>query len=298
MKLSELQILSKNTELIRDSDFKYFAQCVMQLEGKIFTFFDDEKFLSKIYSNKSISCVICSIEDVDKIPKNLGILASPEPRLTFFKLYNLVMERNFHPLSKSIISNNVHVGNNCTIAKTGVYIGNHVSIGDNVVIEQNTYIGDNVQIGSSCVIGSEGFEAKRSKTGMLFSVRHFGRTVIENDTVLKSSVSIHRAVFNWDETKVGRNCIVDSMVHIAHGVKIHNAVLIGANATLCGNCEIMDYAYIGPNACISNRLIVGEHSKVSIASVVTKDVDNDMTVTGNFAIEHKKWISFIKKISK
>src|SRR5699024_1148449 len=122
--------------------------------------------------------------------------------------------------------------------------GDNVRIGNNVVIYPNTFIGDNVLIRDGSIIGADGFEVKKFSDQML-TVEHIGKTVIENDVELKEYVTIHKAVFGWDETYIGGFCKLDSKVHISHGVKIFNQVLIGASAVILGNCIIKNEAVIG-----------------------------------------------------
>lgn len=296
MKLNEIKSIIPNLELYRDGDFDDFAQCIVKLNKKIMVFYDDEKYLNDLINNKNVSCVICSSENVNKIPNDKGILISSEPRYAFFKLFSLVMKER-KKISKTIVGKNVKIGINTFISDYNVIIGNNVTIGNNCVIKDNTIIEDNVEIGSNCVVGEDGFEVKRRMDGSLFPVDHYGKVIIKKDAVLKSMVSIHKSVFDWDTTEIGNNCVIDSFCHIAHGNKIGKSVLIGANSTISGNCIIEDFACIDPNACIAKRITIGKQSKVSIGSVVTKNVPDGMIVTGNFAIQHKKWIDFVKSIA-
>ncbi len=297
MRLIDIKELLESTKIYRDGEFEDFAQCIVKLNKKIITFFDDDKFLNDIKNNKDISCVICKEDVVDKIPSNIGILISEEPRYTFFKLYNLVMKNN-QIRNKTIIGQNVKIGNNVNISEENVIIGDNVVIGPNTVIERNTIIEKDCVIGPNCIISSEGFEVKRRKDGTLYPVPHYGSVLIKEGTTLKSMVSIHKSVFDWDTTVIGKNCVIDSFVHIAHGNKIGNSILLGANCIISGNCTIEDYACIDPGACIAKRLKVGKHAKVSIGSIVTKDVQDGAIVTGNFAVEHSKWIEFVKKVAE
>lgn len=296
MYLNEIKNLADGIEVYKDGEFDTFAQCIVKLNKRIITFFDDVKFIDNIINNKSITCVICSKENVDIIPKDKGIIISDEPRYTFFLLYNLLMKK-MHVVKETYIGKNVKMGKNVSISDDNVYIGDNVIIGDNTVIEKNTVIENDVIIGPNCVIGSEGFEVKRRHDGTLFSVEHYGGVLIKEKTVLKSMVNIHKAVFDWDVTEIGRNCVIDSFTHIAHGNKIGNSILIGANCIISGNCRIEDFAYLNPFSCIAKRITVGKKSIVNIGSVVTKDVGENASVTGNFAIDHKKWIEFVKSIA-
>ena len=48
--------------------------------------------------------------------------------------------------------------------------------------------------------------------------------------------------------------------------------------------------FVGPNAIISNQITVGDGARVSIASVVVRDVPAGQTVTGHFAVEHRHFM--------
>lgn len=297
MRLADFKDVLNGIKIYRDGEFEAFAQCIVKLDKKIITFYDDDKYLDDLIKNETVSCVICSEDKINSIPQNKGILISDEPRYTFFKLYTLIMnnkikERNI------VIGKNLKIGDNVYISENNVKIGDNVIIGNNTVIEKNTVIENDVVIGANCVIGSEGYEVKRRKDGSLFPVSHYGGVLIKEKTVIKSMVNIHKAVFDWDTTEIGKNCVIDSFTHIAHGNKIGNSILVGANCTISGNCKIEDFACIDPGACIAKRINIGKNSKVNIGSIVTKNVAENSSVTGNFAVEHKKWIEFVKNVSK
>jgi len=63
-----------------------------------------------------------------------------------------------------------------------------------------------------------------------------------------------------------------------------------------GSTIIEDDVWVGPNASISDNLFIGDSANISLGAVVTKNVARGMTVSGNFAIEHSKFIDFIKSI--
>ena len=55
-----------------------------------------------------------------------------------------------------------------------------------------------------------------------------------------------------------------------------------------------DDVWIGVNATVSNRIKIGKGARVSLGSVVTKDVPAGQTVTGNFAIDHARFMKNLK----
>ena len=93
---------------------------------------------------------------------------------------------------------------------------------------------------------------------------------------------------------IGAYSKLDAMVHIGHGTVIGKRVLFPAAATISGNCVIGDDTWIGVNATVSNRIEIGDHARVSLGSVVTKNVLAGQTVTGNFAIDHARFMQNLK----
>ena len=63
----------------------------------------------------------------------------------------------------------------------------------------------------------------------------------------------------------------------------------------CGNSRVGDHVWVGVGAIVSNRVRVGDGARVSLGSVVTKEVPAGQTVSGNFAIDHQKFLSNLKK---
>ena len=92
------------------------------------------------------------------------------------------------------------------------------------------------------------------------------------------------------------NVKVDNFVHIAHDCVIGERTLITAGVKFGGRTIVGNDCWIGINSTISNGLNIGNNVTISLGSVVTRDVADNLTVTGNFAIEHKKFIDFIKSI--
>lgn len=295
MKLS--QIVNKNLTLVRDGEFELLAQCTIDLPKKILTFIEDFDFIQYINMNKSISCVICKYEHVDFFDdKLIGIVCTNQPKLTFFKLHN-----SFVKTDNSISSYPTKIGRNCMISSQAVIASKNVTIGNNVTIEENVVIRENVEIGDNCIIrvgsiiGGQGYEFKRDKGLSILQVEHAGKIIIEDSVEIKELCSIHQAVFDWDYTKIGEHSKLDAHTHVGHATKIGKRVMIGSHSNLAGNINVEDDVYIGPGVTISNRLNIGCSSRISLGSVVTKDVEKNKTVTGNFAIDHDIFLNNLKK---
>ena len=97
---------------------------------------------------------------------------------------------------------------------------------------------------------------------------------------------------------IGKNSKIYNLVHIAHDSKIGENTFITAGVIICGRVKVGKNSYLGPNCTIRNGLSLGENSKVSMGAVVTKNVGDSETVTGNFAVSHSKFLKLFKYLLK
>ncbi|MEG1408161.1 MAG: UDP-3-O-(3-hydroxymyristoyl)glucosamine N-acyltransferase, partial [Ruthenibacterium sp.] len=94
------------------------------------------------------------------------------------------------------------------------------------------------------------------------------------------------------------NTKLDNFVHIGHAAKIEKNVLIAAHACIGGRTVIMPNAWIGIGAIVRNGIRIGCGARVNMGAVVTKSVSDGQSVTGNFAIDHQKFMSNLKNIKR
>ena len=162
------------------------------------------------------------------------------------------------------------------------------------VIHENTVIQDDVRICSGTVVAGQSFTAVQTEEGARFLVRDRGGVLLEEGVEICSNCHIARGTLQNDMTILGAYTKLDAMVHIGHGTVIGKNTLIPAGATISGNCVIGDYVWIGVNATVSNRIQIGDRARISLGAVVTKDVPEEATVSGNFAINHQRFIQNLK----
>ena len=122
-----------------------------------------------------------------------------------------------------------------------------------------------------------------------------GRVVLEDYVEIQHLSCVDRGVFGG-ETLIKKYAKIDNLVHIAHDDIIGERTHIVAGTALGGRVTIGSDSWTGINATISNGITIGDDATVSLGSVVTRDVPSDETVTGNFAIDHKKFLDNLRKI--
>jgi UDP-3-O-[3-hydroxymyristoyl] glucosamine N-acyltransferase len=168
-------------------------------------------------------------------------------------------------------------------------------LGENVVIEELVSIKDNVRIGnnctirSGCVIGATDFEVKRF-IDCTFVVSHAGSVCIGDNVEIQSNCFVGKAVFPWDFTIIGDYTVLGSYVDVGHCGVIGKRVLIANGTVLSGSCNIGDDVWIGPKSLVNNWVHIGNNARVSLGSVVLRDVPSGQTVSGNPAVEHQLYL--------
>jgi UDP-3-O-[3-hydroxymyristoyl] glucosamine N-acyltransferase len=110
-------------------------------------------------------------------------------------------------------------------------------------------------------------------------IPHIGNVVIEEGVEIGNCTCIDKAVLG--STILRKNCKIDNLVHIAHGVEIGENALIIAHAMVAGSVHVGKNSWIAPGALIINQVSVGENTTVGLGAVVIKDVADNQTVVGN-----------------
>ena len=262
--------------------------------GRVATFIENVKYIDEL--SDSVVLIISNKETATQINNALSVIVVDNPRETFFRLHNLLC--NYEEYVGE--NRTTRIGQNCLISPLAVIADRNVTIGNNVIIEEfvvireNTIIGDNTIIRSGCKIGGEGFEFKK-RNEEIFPVKHVGKVRIGKNVEVQYNTCIDKAIYPWDETVIGDYVKIDNLVHIGHAVKIYERTMIVANSGIGGRTNIGYDTWIGLGATLRNGIDIGNNSRANIGAVVTKDISDNESVTGNFAIEHKIFIDKMRR---
>lgn len=228
------------------------------------------------------------------------LLLVANPRLAFIRVMNRFFAPprpvGIHPTA--VIHPEANLGNDVYIGPF-TYVG-RAEIGDGTVIHGHAHIYDNVRIGrnvtvkAGAVVGGDGFGFERNALGSVEDFPDIGGVVVEDDAMIGSAACVDRGALG--ETVIGRGTKVDNLVHVAHNVWIGKDCLLLGGAVIGGSVHLGDGAYVGPNAWVTNGLRVGEGAFVTAGAVVTKSVPDGGRVSGHFAIDHQRFIEFMRSI--
>ena len=294
MRLSE--IANKiPVEIVRDGEFESLGLMTYDNPRQL-GYIEDAKYLPALVTKPNVACVIGTQDLASLVPQRIGLAVSEIPRKAFFEIHNyLAQNTDFYWKSfDTKIAGTARIHPTAYVAQKNVRIGQRCEVGPNASILENSILKSDVIIRAGSVIGTEGFEFERIGEETM-RVVHAGGVSIHRRVEIQANCCVSKAVFGGF-TKIGEDTKLDNLVHVAHGVVIGKRCLLAACAMIAGSVTIGDDVWVGPSASISSEVVIGDGALVTIGSVVTKDVAPGQRVTGNFAIDHDRFIEFLKTI--
>ncbi len=305
--LKKLKILLKN-EILYD-DFKYNFEIkdissLSNLRDNSILFLDTDLKLQNINDKKI--CVLTNVKENKNYYNNTIIIKNfnnvynnicnqlfyHEDQIGFFDDFN---HENGSFISKySKIDKSVEIGKNCFISR-GVEIGKNSIIKNNVVIK-NSLLGNNVVVCDNTSIGTSGFGFDFKKRGSINLNPQLGIAVIEDNVHIGASCTIDRGKI--DVTYVGKNSMIDNMVHIAHNVIIGKNACIAAQTGISGSVKLGENVTIGGQAGFAGHITIGDNVIIAAKSGVTKNIRDNSVVAGFPAVDIKEWKKNIIRLRK
>lgn len=263
---------------------------------ELLVFVEKRRYMGEVKANPQISCVITTPALAGETPPHLGVATSDLPREAFYALHHyLATQTDFYWQDfETQIAEGAEIHPLSHVAAKNVMIGKGTRIEPGAIVQERTIIGQDVIIRAGAVIGSEGFETAHSQ-GHLVSVIHAGGVRIGDRVEVQCNCCVDRPIFGAF-TVIGEETKIDNLVHIAHNVQIGHRCRLAAGAVIAGNVALGNDVWVGPRVVTSNGITVGDGAKLSLGSVVVQDVQAGERVTGNFAVEHYRFLDHMSGI--
>lgn len=281
--------------VFRDCDFSYIGKIPSKVNPRVVPCVKKEHAL-QVVNESGIVGVITTDSLQELIPKTLGLAISDNPLKSAYLIHEfLCKKKNFHWISfPSRIASTAKIHPSAVIAETDVVVMDNCIVHPHAVLYPRTILGKGSSIGAGSIIGCDGFEVDVSNSVHRILPQAGGVRIGENVDI-QANCTVSRATFGGF-TELGDETKFDNMVHIAHDCQIGRRVHVTACSEISGRVVIGDDAYLGPNVSISNGVSIGEGAYITIGSVVVRDVPKGARVSGNFAIDHAKWINLMRKL--
>lgn len=282
MKLSDF---FQDSDIIKDGEF-FTLGYVDSNKKDTLSYCDTVSYLEIAKQNKNITCIITKKELVGQVESHRGVILSPNPRNTFYKLHNSLLEDKIYGLRLEY-----DIGKNSTIHPSAVVskrarIGDNVTIAENVIIKDEVMIGDNTFIDAGAVIGCEGL-LYIVEDGKHIFIKHGGGVKIGKNVAILSNAVVTRSIHDDLLTTIGDNTIIGVASNVGHEAQIGNNCTLGSHCIIARRAIICERAWIGPSSFIREHVTIGKYAQVKVGSVVVKDVEESQSVSGNFALDHK-----------
>lgn len=198
---------------------------------------------------------------------------------------DFISERGSFISKYAQIDNSASIQENCVIGR-GVKIGKNVIIKNNTVIK-NAIISDNAIICENTTIGSSGFGFDLTKMGSTNILPQIGIVYIDENVLIGSNCTIDRAKIDY--TYIGKNSMLDNLIHIAHNVILGSNACIAAQSGISGSVIIGKNLICGGQVGIAGHIKIGNNVKIAAKSGVTKNIADNSTVAGFPATDIKLW---------
>ena len=170
------------------------------------------------------------------------------------------------------IAKNVEIGPYSVIGEN-VEIGEGTKIGPHVVITGWTQIGKDCKIFQGASIGEEPQDLKfRGEKSYVF---------IGDRTTIREGATVHRATGEGEETRIGNDCLLMALTHVAHNCVVGNNVIMSNLASLAGHAIVEDHAVIGGMAGVHQFVKIGACAMVGGMSKIVQDVCPYVIADGN-----------------
>jgi UDP-N-acetylglucosamine acyltransferase len=159
----------------------------------------------------------------------------------------------------------------------GVKIGPFCTVGPAVVLEDDVELVSHVAIAGATTVKAGAKIFPFATVGLEpQDLKYKGentQTIIGARTIIREHCSIHRGtVTGTGITRIGADCLLMAVVHVAHDCEIGDGVIISNNVVLGGHVTLGERAVIGGSAALLQFVRIGCGAMVGGVTGVTADV--------------------------
>ncbi len=282
-------------KVLRDGAFAITGKLSTPLDG-VLAPLRSERYLAEANACANLAAVITTPALAERLDGRLGVAVAEEPDAAHAEVHaRLVAAREAALRARHTrIDPSARIDGSASVADYGVEVGPNVYVGPRSVLLPGSTIEADCALHVGAVIGVAGFQSARIG-GRQRIAPQLGGVRLKTGVELLADVSVARALFGG-ETVLGEETLADCHVYIAHDCQIGRRVQICALANILGRVVIGDDAYVGPSAVVVNGARIGAGAKLTMGAVVTRDVEAGTTVSGNFAIEHHRFLDHLRAI--
>jgi len=251
------------------------------------SFIEKVRYVEQLKANKNITGVFAT-EGVAKLLAGSAIttIVCDDPRYYFYTLYNYCA-RTFYVKTPTEIHPSALVHPRAYVAEHNVVIGAQTVVEPNATILPDVKLGVACFVGANTVLGCDDAEIKRTSKA-IFKVVHDGRLIIGDRVEIGVNCTVDKG-FSFQNTIIGDDTKLANATFVGHSVVVGKRCLLLA-CTVLGSAHVDDDVRINPGAVVSNKVKVGSKANITLGAIVVQDVPEGGHVTGNFGIDHARFM--------
>lgn len=294
-RLAEFATLVSGT-VPRDADFRAMG-FVTHDRDEMLVYVDHERWIDRVVDEAKVVAVITNATLSQRVPDDRGLLIADDPRHAFFAIHSFLATRTafYGDTVATYVDSTARIHERAFVHGSGVRIGARVIVEPNATIHAGVTLEADSIVRAGCIVGADGFQVLASPGVAPWRIPHAGGVVVESGAELRGGTCVDKSLFGGI-TRVGEQSTLDHHAYIAHDVTVGARCRVGAGAAINGSTSIGEDCWIGPNATLAGGLQVGARAHISLGSVVTLDVPMDGHVTGNFAVDHERFIAWLRTV--
>jgi UDP-3-O-[3-hydroxymyristoyl] glucosamine N-acyltransferase len=214
--------------------------------------------------------------------------------------------------SNAFIDPSATIGENVYIGDF-VFVGANASVGDNTKLYPQSYVGMSAKVGSDClihpgvkildecivgnectlhagvVIGSDGFGFAPQEDSDFRKIAQIGNAILEDRVELGANTCVDRATMG--STIIRRGVKLDNLIQVAHNVEIGENCVMASQSGISGSTKIGKNGMFGGQIGIAGHLTIGEGVRIAAQSGIGSSINDNITVMGSPAFEHKDYLA-------
>jgi UDP-3-O-[3-hydroxymyristoyl] glucosamine N-acyltransferase len=184
------------------------------------------------------------------------------------------------------------VGENA-ILYAGAFVGAGSSVGCNAILYPNAVVREGCHIGERCilnpgaVIGGDGFGFAPSGSENV-KIPQVGGVRLGSDVEVGSNSSIDRGAM--DNTTVGDQTKIDSLVQVGHNVSIGNSCFLCGLVGVAGSATIGNRVTLAGQVGVAGHLSIADNVTIMAQSGAASSLENAGVYSGTPVVPHREWL--------
>ena len=160
-----------------------------------------------------------------------------------------------------------------TVIEGPVRIGAGTRVGSHVCLRGDVRIGPGCQVGSGSILGAD-------PQSVGFDPAIQSGVEIGEGNIIREYVTIHRSLYEGQDTRIGRHNFLMTGAHLGHDVIMGDHNVVANNCLLAGHVEIGHRCFLGGGSAFHQFMRIGDYVIVRGQSAFGLDIPPFVTAAG------------------